>query len=284
MTRPATIHEIGDKSDTEYRILFLGDIVGRAARNAIQDQLLQIKSDFGIDAAIVNCENAAGGFGVTPEICDRLFEAGCDVLTTGNHVFDKGEISPYLERQNRLIRPVNMGTEFPGAGHVTITLDSGMRLAVINVMCNLFMAENANAFMVMKKLMQTIMLGRDADVIVVDVHGEATSEKNAMGHFLDGQASLVVGTHTHIPTADHRILAAGTAYQTDAGMCGNYDSVIGMDKLAATSRFTGERKGSLSVASGEPSLCGLVVDINRQSGLAHAIYPFRTGGALSQTI
>ena len=187
MTRPATIHEIGDKSDTEYRILFLGDIVGRAARNAIQEQLPQIKSDFGIDAAIVNCENAAGGFGVTPEICDRLFEAGCDVLTTGNHVFDKGEISPYLERQNRLIRPVNMGAEFPGAGHVTITLDSGMRLAVINVMCNLFMAENANAFMVMKQLMQTIMLGRDADVIVVDVHGEATSEKMLWGIFWMGR-------------------------------------------------------------------------------------------------
>jgi len=284
MSLPATIHAIGDKSDSDYRILFLGDIVGRAARNAIHDQLPEIKSGFSIDAAIVNCENAAGGFGVTPDICDSLFEAGCDVLTTGNHVFDKGEISPYFARQNRLIRPANMGAEYPGAGHVIITLETGMRLAVINVMCNLFMAENANAFSVMKQLMKNIVLGRDADVIVVDVHGEATSEKTAMGHFLDGQASLVVGTHTHVPTADHRILGSGTAYQTDAGMCGNYDSVIGMDKLVATSRFTGERRGSLSVASGEPSLCGLVVDVARQSGLARAIYPFRTGGVLSQSI
>ncbi len=281
MTQQAMMQAIGKKAETDYRILFLGDIVGRAARNAVGAQLAEIKSHYTIDAAIVNCENAAGGFGVTPDICDRLFEAGCDVLTTGNHVFDKGEISPYIGRETRLIRPLNMGAEYPGAGYVIIQCAGGMRLAVVNVMCNLFMAENANAFMTMKQLMQKLALGENADVIVVDVHGEATSEKTAMGHFLDGQVSLVVGTHTHVPTADHRILLAGTAYLTDAGMCGNYDSVIGMDKLAATSRFTGERKGSLSVASGEPTICGLVVDVSQQTGLASAIYPFRKDGALS---
>jgi len=281
MTQQDMTQAIGKKSETDHRILFLGDIVGRAARNAVNTQLPEIKMHHEIDAAVVNCENAAGGFGVTPDICEGLFEAGCDVLTTGNHVFDKGEISPYLGRQQRLIRPVNMGPEYPGSGQVIVTLETGMRLAVVNVMCNLFMAENANAFMAMKQVMQTLILGRDADVIVVDVHGEATSEKTAMGHFLDGQVSLVVGTHTHVPTADHRILASGTAYLTDAGMCGNYDSVIGMEKLVATSRFTGERKGSLSVASGEPSLCGLVVDIAKQTGLARAVYPFRKGGVIS---
>ena len=270
------------KAPDQRRILFLGDIVGRAARTAVIDQIAEIRQQYQTDAIVVNCENAAGGFGVTPEICDRLFEAGCDVLTTGNHVFDKGEISPYLERQNKLIRPVNMGAEFPGAGHVTITLDSGMRLAVINVMCNLFMAENENAFAAMEKIMTKLSLGQQADAIIVDVHGEATSEKTAMGHYLDGKVSLVVGTHTHVPTADHRILAAGTAYLTDAGMCGNYDSVIGMDKAAATSRFVGKRQGSLSVAKGEPSLCGVIVDI-RSDGLAQSISPFRSGGQLSAT-
>ena len=266
------------------RILFLGDIVGRAARNEALAQTAGLKEKHKCDFVVTNCENAAGGFGVTADICNALFDAGNDVLTSGNHIWDKSEISSYIVSEPRLIRPLNMNKGFPGDGFVITSNMEGSRLAVLNVITNLFMSDYLNVFSALEDFLGRVKLGRDADAILVDVHGEATSEKNAMGHFLDGQASLVVGTHTHIPTADHRILAAGTAYQTDAGMCGNYDSVIGMDKLAATSRFTGERKGSLSVASGEPSLCGLVVDINRQSGLAHAIYPFRTGGALSQTI
>lgn len=267
------------KAPDQRRILFLGDIVGRAARSAVIDQIAEIRQQYQTDAIVVNCENAAGGFGVTPEICDRLFEAGIDVLTTGNHVFDKAEISPYLSRQPHLLRPLNMDAAFPGKGSVIVTLADGFRLGVVNVMCNLFMAENDNAFAAMEKQMAKMALGTDADAIVVDVHGEATSEKMAMGHFLDGRVSLVVGTHTHIPTADHQILTGGTAYLTDAGMCGNYDSVIGMDKIAATSRFTGRRSKSLSVANGTPSLCGVLVDV-APSGLATQIMPFRRGGAI----
>ncbi len=271
---------LSSKQSEHHRILFLGDIVGRAARTAIIEQIADIKDQYQIDGIVVNCENAAGGFGITPDICDGLFSAGIDVLTTGNHVFDKTEISPYFTGHPRLIRPINMAPEFPGKGSVIVQLADGFRLAVVNVMCNLFMAENENAFHAMSKTIDKLALGRDADAIVVDVHGEATSEKTAMGHFLDGKVSLVVGTHTHVPTADHRILANGTGYLTDAGMCGNYDSVIGMDKVAATSRFTGKRNGSLSVAKGTPSLCGVMVDV-LQDGLVRRIMPFRRGGEVA---
>lgn len=282
MSSEQAVTSHSSKPHPTHRLLFLGDIVGRAARAAIIEQIPVIKQHYQLDSVVVNCENAAGGFGVTPDICDALLNAGIDVLTTGNHVFDKAEISPYLSRQPRVIRPINMAPEFPGKGYVIQVLDNGFRLAVINVMCNLFMAENENAFAAMEKIMTKLSLGQQADAIIVDVHGEATSEKTAMGHFLDGKVSLVVGTHTHVPTADHRILAGGTGYLTDAGMCGNYDSVIGMDKAAATSRFVGKRQGSLSVAKGEPSLCGVIVDI-RSDGLAQSISPFRSGGHLSDT-
>ena len=265
------------------RILFLGDIVGRAARNAVIEQLADIRQELDIQFAVVNAENSAGGFGITPQISDQLLAAGCDVLTTGNHVFDKGEISPYFAQQPRLIRPVNMDNAFPGSGHVIIRNDAGVKLAVINVMANLFMAENDNAFAAMDKVLNSLRLKDEADIIVVDIHGEATSEKMAMGHYLDGRVSLVVGTHTHIPTADHHILEGGTAYQTDAGMCGSYDSVIGMNKDAAIGRFTNKKNGSLSVAGGEPSLCGLIVDVDNQTGLARSVTPFRRGGVLSSS-
>ena len=264
------------------KLLFLGDIVGRSARQAVIAQLPDLRAELSLDGVVVNCENAAGGFGVTPAICDELLAAGTDVLTTGNHVWDKAEISPYIQNQPRLLRPANMAREFPGKGQVIHTLDNGLRLGVINVMCNLFMAENGNMFDSLDQQLSGMTLGRDADVILVDVHGEATSEKVATGFYCDGRVSCVVGTHTHIPTADHRILPNGTAFQTDAGMCGDYISVIGMDPEIAISRFTGRKSGRLSVAAGAPTLCGLLVEIDEKTGLALSVEPFRRGGVLSQ--
>ena len=265
------------------RILFLGDIVGRTARQTVIEQMPDLRAELDCSFVIVNCENAAGGYGVTPAICEDLFASGIDVLTTGNHVFDKAEINPYLTSQGKLLRPDNMAEGLPGKGYVIMRNDEGARLGVVNLMANLYMAENANAFSAADKIKASMTLGRDVDVLVVDFHGEATSEKMAMGHYLDGHVSLVVGTHTHIPTADCRVLDGGTAYQTDAGMCGNYNSVIGMDKQAAIGRFTGESSRRLSVADGAPSLCGVLVDVDPATGLAKKAFPFRRGGALENT-
>lgn len=265
------------------KVLFLGDIVGRAARAAVIEQLPDLRAEMALDAIIVNCENAAGGFGVTPAICDDLFAAGADVLTTGNHVWDKAEISPYIAKQPRLLRPANMAREFPGSGAVIVPLADGRRLGVMNVMCNLFMADNDNMFAKLDTQLDEMRLMRDADFILIDVHGEATSEKVAAGLYCDGKASCVVGTHTHIPTADTRILSEGTAFQTDAGMCGDYESVIGMSPEVAISRFTGRKSGRLSVATGTPTLSGLVVETDDATGLAVHVAPLRRGGVLSQT-
>tara|TARA_B100001057_G_scaffold268743_1_gene268885 strand:- start:990 stop:1805 length:816 start_codon:yes stop_codon:yes gene_type:complete len=266
------------------RILFLGDIVGRQARSCVVDQIPHLKENLQCDFVITNCENSAGGFGVTPDICDALFDAGNDVLTSGNHIWDKSEISSYIVKQPRLLRPVNMNEGFPGAGFVIVSDKQGRRLAVLNVITNLFMADYLNVFSALDECLDKVKLVQDVDAIFVDVHGEATSEKMAIGHYLDGRVSCVVGTHTHVPTADHHILENGTAYQTDAGMCGDYDSVIGMNKKVATDRFHKHSSGRLSVATGAPTLCGVVVDIDDKTGLALNIKPLRRGGKLQETI
>ena len=263
------------------RVLFLGDIVGRAARQAVIEAVPVLRTELACDFVIANCENAAGGFGVTPPICEALFAAGIDVLTTGDHAFDKSEISPYMASQPRLLRPANMNAAFPGSGHVIIQNEKGQRLGVMNIMANLFMAENENAFACADKLLAEMVLGEAVDALVLDFHGEATSEKCAMGFHMDGRASLVVGTHTHIPTSDTRILPNGTAYQSDAGMCGDYNSVIGMQKEAATGRFNGQPAGKLAVATGTPSLCGVLVDISPDTGLATEVRQIRKDGVLA---
>ena len=271
---------VNDELGMKMRVLFLGDIVGRSARNAVIAQLAGLRQELAADFAVVNCENAAGGFGITPAICDDLFAAGADVLTTGNHVWDKREIFDYIAGESRLLRPLNMAEGSPGCGMTVVTNEAGQRLAVVNVMTNLFMAPNDPVFAALDGALVRNRLGRDADFILIDVHGEATSEKMALGHLADGRASVVVGTHTHIPTADHHLLPGRTAYQTDAGMCGDYDSVIGMDKKVATDRFTGAGSARLSVAMGEPTLCGVLVETG-DDGLATSITPIRRGGQLS---
>ena len=262
------------------RVLFLGDVVGRTARHEVIEQVPALRKEHALDFLVVNCENAAGGVGVTPKICDALFDAGIDVLTTGNHVWDKPEIIPYIETQPRLLRPLNMPEATPGNGVVTHTNEAGKRLTVVNVMTNLFMAANDPVFAALDGALVRHKLGRDADFILVDVHGEATSEKMALGHMVDGRASMLVGTHTHVPTADHRILPGGTAYQTDCGMCGDYDSVIGMNKEAATDRFTGRGNSRLLVALGAVTICGLLVEAD-DTGKAKTVHPLRRGGQLN---
>ena len=265
------------------RIFFLGDIMGRSGRQQVIADLSALKQEFNADFMIVNVENSAGGFGVTPEIADEVLAAGADVLTTGNHVWDKREIINYIMKQDRLLRPYNMVEATPGNGHVIVENEKGQRLAVANFICNLFMAENDHVFSSLDQFLGKVKLGRDADAIFIDIHGEATSEKTAIGFAADGKVSAVVGTHTHIPTADHRILPQGTAYQTDTGMCGDYVSIIGMQPEAAVGRFRGVPQGRLTVAKGEPTLTGVIIDTDDATGLATAITPFRRGGALSQT-
>lgn len=299
------------------RILFLGDIVGRAARHQVLAVLPSLIKELAADFTIINGENAAGGFGITPSIADEFFAAGTDVMTTGNHVWDRREIIPYIDDEPRLIRPINMVDVGAGKGSVVVTKNQ-KRLMVINCMTNLFMPDSANMFEVLTACLETCALAKQATseskpkseskfqvkskakaqphAIVIDVHGEATSEKTATALFVDGRVSLVVGTHTHVPTSDHRILPKGTAFISDVGMCGDYASVIGMDAEVAVGRFTnafahskgngsgnGDRGGRLRVGMGTPSICGVVVDTDDATGLAQGIYPLRRGGCLSET-
>ena len=263
------------------KILFLGDVVGRAAREAVLRQIPLWRKQWALDFVIVNGENAAGGFGITPAIAEAFFEAGVDVISTGNHVWDQQEIQGYINTENRLLRPVNFPSGTPGIG-ANLFQAGDQRVMVVNVMGQLFMETLDDPFVAIERELAACPLGEAADAIIVDVHAEATSEKMAMGHFCDGRASLVVGTHTHVPTADTQILPNGTAYQTDAGMCGDYDSVIGMKKDAPIDRFTRKMPSArLEPADGDATLCGVFVETDDASGLARRIAPVRLGGQLS---
>lgn len=263
------------------RILFLGDVVGKSGRAGVVKHLPGLRDALALDFVIVNGENAAHGFGITAKICDELFEAGADVISTGNHVWDQREALSFIEREDRLLRPVNYPKGTPGRGAGLYQTATGANVLVINVMGRLFMDALDDPFAAVEKELSACPLGEAADAIVIDVHCETTSEKNSMGHFADGSVSLVVGTHTHIPTADTRILPGGTAFQTDAGMCGDYDSVIGMQKDEAVGRFV--RKYSverLQPAEGEATVCGVVVETGAD-GLATRTAPVRIGGLLT---
>lgn len=264
------------------RILFLGDVVGRAARLALVEQLPGLIEQHRVDVTVVNGENAAKGFGITEEITRDLLNAGADAVTLGNHAFDQREALVFIERTPQLLRPVNYPTGTPGRGANLFTAANGGRILVINLMGRLFMDALDDPFAAIDRELEACPLGDMADAIVIDFHAEASSEKQAFGHYVDGRASLVIGTHTHIPTADHRILPGGTAYQTDAGMCGDYQSVIGMEIDEPLQRFT-RKIGSarLQPAMGEVTLCGVVVETDEATGLARSIEPLRIGGVLS---
>ncbi len=267
------------------RILFLGDIVGRSGRDAVNAALPGLRDSLRLDLAIVNVENASHGFGCAPDMAQALFAAGADVLTLGNHAWDRKELLGYIETERRLIRPLNFPPGTPGQGSVLVELADGRRALVLQVMGRLFMEPNDDPFRLTAELLGRYRMGGNVHAIVADLHGEATSEKMAYAHSFDGRVSLVVGTHTHCPTADHQVLSGGTAYQSDAGMCGDYDSVIGMDKGVAAARFwrrvPGER---LSPGAGEATICGVFVETSDATGLALRIAPVRVGGRLSQAL
>jgi metallophosphoesterase (TIGR00282 family) len=267
-------------------ILILGDVFAQPGREAVRAHLPVLRRDLQIDVAIVNAENAAHGFGLTEKIAGELYAAGADVLTTGNHVWDQREIIPYLDRDPRVLRPANFPPGTPGAGTYLHRLGDGRSVLVMNLMGRLFMDPLDDPFRGFEAALGSHELGRDVAAIVVDFHGEATSEKTAMGHFADGRVSAVIGTHTHVPTADHQILPGGTAYISDLGMCGDYDSVIGLEKQALIHRFLAKMPGPSKPepASGEATLCGVFIATDDATGLARRIEPVRVGGRLASHV
>jgi len=266
------------------KVLFLGDIVGVSGCNAIKQHLRNIIRNENIDFTIVNGENAASdGVGITQNIFDEFLSCGVDVVTSGNHIWDQKETLEFIKNQNRLLRPLNMDKNLPGEGFIILSSKIGLKIGVLNLMGNVFMKKCDDLFTTLKKFLENKSLKKDYDCLIVDVHGEITSEKMAVGHFLDGKASLVVGTHTHVPTNDARILLGGTGYITDAGMCGDYDSVIGMDKNNSIKRFLKEDSIKHFPSRGEASISGVIVEINNETGLAKKIKSFITGGVLSNT-
>ena len=266
------------------RILFLGDVVGISGCSKLTTNLKsQIKKEK-IDFVVVNGENSADvGVGLNNEICYDFFNCGVDVITSGNHVWDQKETMQFIEKENRLLRPLNLFEPSPGKGFEIYKFQEDIKIGVLNLMGNVYMKKCDNVFEAAKKFLKTYKLKKDYDFLIVDFHGEITSEKNAIGHFFDGQATLVIGTHTHIPTNDARILKNGTAYQTDAGMCGDYDSVIGMNKEISLSRFLKEKTSKNSPATGEASLSGVIVDCDVKTGLANSIKSYVFGGLLKNS-
>lgn len=266
------------------RLLFLGDIVGRAGRQAVSERLPGLRERWQLDCVVINGENSAGGFGITEAICDEILAAGADVVTLGNHSWDQREAMVFIERQPRLIRPANFPPGTPGRGAAVVEARNGARVLVVNVMGRLFMDPLDDPFAAVERELSACPLRDMADAVIVDVHAEATSEKLAMAYYLDGRASLVVGTHTHVPTSDTRLLPAGTAYQSDAGMCGDYDSILGMQKEEAIRRFLQKTPGArLEPALGEGALSGVAVETDDRTGLATAVWPVRLGPNLEQS-
>lgn len=267
------------------KILFCGDIVGKSGRDAVVAHLPLIKEKLQPDCIIINGENAAHGFGITAAICKDLYKAGVNVITTGNHAFDNREIMNYMSSDKSIIRPINYPPTTAGSGFTIFTTPRGQKVLVVNVMGRLFMDPLDDPFAAMENLFKTYVLGGLVNAIVVDMHAEATSEKMGMGHFCDGRASLVVGTHTHVPTSDCQILPKGTAYMTDAGMCGDYNSVVGMDKDVPLFKFTRRipPPARMQPATGPGTLCGVFVETDDGTGLAKKIKAIRLGARLEET-
>ncbi len=257
------------------KVLFIGDTVARAGRSILHQHLKSIQNEFAIDLTILNCENAAAGIGVTPKIADQLFDWGVDVLTSGNHIWDKKEILPYLDSNPRILRPANYPEGNPGRGIAVLTVANGEKAAVINIQGRVFMPTIDDPFRVIESILSEIP--SDVSVIIVDMHGEATAEKVAMGWYLDGKVSAVLGTHTHIPTADETILPAGTAYQTDVGMTGPFQSVIGVMTDRVLKRFLSQMPVKFEPASQDARLNAAVVDVDSETGKARSIERIQRG-------
>ena len=266
------------------RILFIGDIVGRSGRAVLLERLPRLVRDWRLDFVAVNGENAAGGFGITEAIYQEFVDAGADAVTGGNHSWDQKEALVFIERAPKLLRPINFPAGTPGRGVALIEAKNGARVLIVNAMGRIFMDPLDDPFTAVERELAACPLKQSADAILVDIHAEATSEKQAMGHFCDGRASLVVGTHTHVPTADHQILPHGTAFVSDVGMTGDYNSVIGMDKEEPLMRFLRKISGArFEPAMGAATLCGLAVETDDATGLAQRIAAVRLGGRLEET-
>ena len=265
------------------RILFIGDIVGRSGRTIVAERLHGLIAEWTLDLVVINGENAAGGFGITETIYNELLDAGADAITLGNHSWDQREALVFIERAPRLVRPVNYPKGTPGRGAALVETKNGKRALVINAMGRIFMDPLDDPFAAVERELAACALGKDADAVIIDMHAEATSEKQAMGFFVDGRASLVVGTHTHAPTADHRILPGRTAFVSDVGMTGDFEFVIGMNKEEPLARFL--RKvpgGKFEPAQGPATLCGLAVETDDKTGLALRVGAVRLGGILEE--
>ena len=266
------------------KILFLGDVVGISGCSKVMNNLKSEIEKKNINFVILNGENSAEpGVGLTEEICKDFFNCGVNVITSGNHVWDQKEIMSYIDKENRLLRPYNLFEPSPGKGFQIYKTSNDIKIGVLNLMGNVFMKKCEDVFETAKKFFKNYNLNKDYDFLIVDFHGEITSEKNAIGHFFDGKATLVIGTHTHIPTNDARVLKNGTAYQTDAGMCGDYDSVIGMNKENSIKRFLKEDSTKHFPAIGEATLSGVIVDCDIKTGLANHIESYIFGGQLKNT-
>ena len=264
------------------RLLFLGDVVGRSGREALLSTLPRLRERWSLDFVVVNGENSAGGFGITEKILEEFLDAGADAVTLGNHAFDQKETLVYIDRQSRLIRPVNFPPGTPGRGANVLEARNGARVLVTNILGRVFMADMDCPFRAIDRELESCPLGQGADVVFIDLHAEATSEKQAFGYHVDGRASVVVGTHTHTPTSDERILPLGTAYISDAGMCGDYNSVLGMTQDEPINRFlTRIPRDRFEPALEPATICGLAVDIDDATGLAAKVAPLRIGGVLS---
>lgn len=267
------------------RLLFIGDIVGRAGRDAVIGALPGLRERYALDFVVANGENAAGGFGITAEICETLFAAGVDAITGGNHSWDQRQILGTIDGEPRLLRPANFPSGTPGRGVQVFEAPRARKVLVVNLMGRLFMDPLDDPFATAEQILSRYRLGKTVDAILFDFHAEATSEKMAFAHALDGRASLVVGTHTHVPTADAQILPGGTAYQSDAGMTGDYDSVIGVQKETSIERFRRKLPTErMRPAAGPATLCGVLLETDPASGLARRIEPLRLGGRLDQAL
>jgi len=267
-------------------ILLLGDIMGPSGRKALSNKLPNLIKEKKIDFVVVNGENAADpGVGITEKIVNEFFDLGIDVITTGNHVWDQKETMEFITKEKRLLRPQNLVKGSPGNGYGIFNSRNNKRVAVINLMGNVFMKKCDDVFEEAKKFIHIVELKKDADFIIVDIHGEITSEKMAMGYLFDGKATMVVGTHTHIPTADHRIMQKGTAYQTDVGMCGDYNSVIGMNRENSLKKFLKDPSAKKHYpALGDATISGIMVAAEDKTGLAKKVEPIILGGSLENRI
>lgn len=265
------------------RLLFLGDVVGRSGRTIVGQRLPRLIADWKLDFVVLNGENAAGGFGITEAIYQEFIDAGADVITLGNHSWDQREAMVFIERAPHLLRPLNYPPGTPGRGSVVAPAKNGARVLVVNLMGRIFMDPLDDPFAAIEREIEAIPLKEGCDAVIVDMHAEASSEKQALAHHLDGRVSLVIGTHTHVPTADHRILPRGTAYMTDVGMCGDYDSVIGMAKDEPIRRFLTKMPAArFEAATGPGALSGLAVEIDDETGLARRVAPVRLGAVLAE--